>query len=133
MQNGKTYSLRCLHSILHCALFILHLIRGCGSTVEYGCAKAETTVQLRPPAPFWWEMEWWSNGVLVYCLQTFPRRFGPITPIFRYSITPFLPGFSRVFIRSICRTPQNSQRRPTQNQPHRSIPKPSATAPEQRF
>ena len=26
--------------------------RGCGSTAECGRAKAETTVQLRPPAPF---------------------------------------------------------------------------------
>ena len=26
--------------------------RGCGSTAEYGRAKAETTVRLRPPAPF---------------------------------------------------------------------------------
>src|SRR3974390_209540 len=60
--------------IRHCALFLLHLIRGCGSTAEYGRAKAETTVQLRPPAPIWWEMEYWSHGVLVYCLQTFVSR-----------------------------------------------------------
>ena len=65
--------------ILHSAFLILHLVvpiaqsterecpklqvagespagdtisSGCGSTAEYGRAKAETTVRLRPPAPF---------------------------------------------------------------------------------
>ena len=55
MQNG-TAQLRLRRSILQSAFFILHSNGGCGSTAEYGRAKAETTVRLRPPAPFFGDL-----------------------------------------------------------------------------
>src|SRR5690242_568980 len=81
-------------SILHFSFFILHLHGGCGSTAEYGRAKAEVTVQLRPPAPFSGDVAHQQSARL-----TCERRRGQrsSSPPFRSSnrrrhFGPYIPG-----------------------------------------